>query len=73
MDSKSLISRMKAATKGGGDFITVGEYSSWRGVDRSTGRRKLKDMGLEKVEGKYYFIPDIAKIMIRELGSDDRG
>ena len=48
---------------GGASFVTVAQFQKYMGVSRSTAQRKLKS--LERVDGKYYFIPDVVAEMMK--------
>lgn len=58
MEKKELIRDMEKQT-GGASFITMTQLAGWIGVDRHTARRYVD--GLERVDGKYYFVPDVAE------------
>lgn len=57
MDRRELINDMKTFAKSG--MITRQIFSEYMGVKNPKNIDKYL-RGLEKVEGKYYFIPDIA-------------
>lgn len=61
MDRQNLIRDMKRYCKGA-SFITKAQFKDYVGFSRATADRKLR--GLEKVDGKYYFIPDVVKKML---------
>jgi len=48
---------------GGASFITGEQFMGYFGVSRSTAQRKLR--GLERIDGKYYFIPDVVDELLR--------
>lgn len=63
MTKKDLIADMKQ-TVGGGGFITLSGIAAYVGVKSHHSVDKFVD-GLERINNKYYFIPDVAEQMIR--------
>lgn len=47
----------------GGDFITQKQLADCMGVSRDTARRKLHE--LDAIDGKYYFIPEVADALLK--------
>ena len=66
MTKKELVADMKQ-TVGGGGFITLSGIASYIGVKSHHSVDKYV-IGLDRINGKYYFIPDVADSMLR-LGS----
>ena len=64
MMKKDLVYRMEKFVNGS-SFMTISDYASFMNFSITSAKRKL--YGLERVEGKYYFIPDIADMMIRRV------
>ena len=61
MDKKTLIYEMKKTS--GSMFATKTDIAAWFGVkDRHTVNRILG--GLKSVDGKYYFIPELADVLL---------
>lgn len=60
MERQQMIRDMKAHC-GGASFITQKEFAGFLGCSHSTAKRKLK--GLDRVDGKYYFIRDVVQMM----------
>lgn len=48
----------------GASFITNEQFMGFMGISRSTAQRKLR--GFERVDGKYYFIPDVVEELLRQ-------
>lgn len=63
MTRKDLISDMKQ-TVGGSGFITISGIAKYIGVRSHHSVDKYVD-GLERINGKYYFIPDVADRMVQ--------
>lgn len=57
MNKKEIVRSMMAHC-GGAAFITKRQYQTYMGISRTTAERQLT--GLERVNGKYYFIRDVA-------------
>jgi len=64
MMKKDLVYRMEKFVNGS-SFMTLSDYASFMNFSISSAQRRL--YGLERVDGKYYFIPDIAEMMIRRV------
>lgn len=60
MDQKTIEKDMKRFT-GGASFITVQQLSKYLGKSRNTTQRLVE--AVPAVEGRLYFIPDIAKTL----------
>ena len=63
MTKKDLIADMKQ-TVGGGGFITLSGIAAYVGVKSHHSVDKYVN-GLERINKKYYFIPDVADQMIK--------
>lgn len=63
MDRQSLRRCMEQCANGA-SFITGEQFMRFLGVSRSTAQRKLRS--LERIDGKYYFIPDVVDEMMRQ-------
>lgn len=61
MDRRSVRIRMERYVNGA-SFITSGQLMGFLNVSRSTAQRKLR--GLESLDGKYYFIPDVVEKLL---------
>lgn len=66
MTRKDLIADMKQ-TVGGGGFITLSGIASYVGVKSHHSVDKYV-RGLDRINDKYYFIPDVADAMLRTGG-----
>lgn len=55
---KALISHAHGA-----QFITQKQVADFMGVSRDTARRKLHE--LDAIDGKYYFIPEVADELMK--------
>ena len=64
MEKQTVVRTMRSYV-GGSEFITKQQFCGYMGVSRSTADRKLK--GIEKVNGKYYFIRDVADRIIGKI------
>jgi hypothetical protein len=54
----------------GGGFITRTQFAAYMGMkDPRKAKEKFLD-GLERVDGKYYFIPDVAKVLYERRTND---
>ena len=62
MDQQTLRRSMERHVNGA-SFITASQFQKYMGISRSTAERKLRS--LEKVDGKYYFIPDVVAKMMK--------
>ena len=63
MEKQEMIRNMRRHV-GGASFITVTQFMRYIGVKTTdTAKKRLKD--LERVDNKYYFIPDVAEEMIK--------
>lgn len=60
---KRAIKRSMEEYTGGASFITGEQFMGFMGVSRSTAQRKLR--GLDRIDGKYYFIPDVVDELVR--------
>ena len=61
MEKRAVIEDMKSFA--GASFITKKKFAEYMGLgDPKHTVRWLK--GLDRVDGKYYFIPDIAEVLI---------
>ena len=49
----------------GASFITSEEFKGFLNVSRSTAQRKLA--GLERIDGKYYYIPDVVEMLFDRI------
>lgn len=63
MTKKELVADMKQ-TVGGGGFITLSGIANYIGVKSHHSVDKYV-IGLDRINGKYYFIPDVADSMLR--------
>lgn len=66
MTKRELIADMKQSV-GGGGFITLSGLQKYIGVKHHHSVDKYVN-GLERINGKYYFIPDVADSMLRTGG-----
>lgn len=64
MTRRDLIADMKAFVPDGGGFITLSGIAKYIGV-RSHHSVDKYVVGLERINGKYYFIPDVADRMVQ--------
>ena len=68
MNRKDLIADMKKSVGDGQGFITLSGIAKYIGVRSHHSVDKYVN-GLERINGKYYFIPDVADSILR-LGGD---
>lgn len=66
MTRKELVSDMMQAV-GGGGFITLSGIQNYLGVKSHHSVEKYL-AGLDRINGKYYFIPDVADSIMRASG-----
>lgn len=65
--TKQEIQRDMRAFVGGG-FITRTQFAAYMGIkDPRKAKTKFLE-GLEKVDGKFYFIPDVARVLYERRG-----
>ena len=63
MNKQEIVRKMEQASKTQG-FITAAQFTRFMGRSNVT---KCKDKyltGLERIDGKYYFIPDVAAVLL---------
>lgn len=63
MNKQEIVRKMEQVSKTQG-FITASQFARFMG---RTNVSKCKDKylsGLERIDGKYYFIPDVAKVLM---------
>ena len=64
MDKRELKKEMKAHT--GGSFITARQLTIFLGARDQHKVREKYLRGLDRVSGKYYFIPDVVNRLMEE-------
>lgn len=65
MDKRELKAEMKRYT--GGGFITAKQLTSFLGAKDQYKVREKYLLGLDRVSGKYYFIPDVVTRLMEEI------
>lgn len=60
--NQQQLERNMAAQVNGAAFMTKRQFANFLGVSYSTANRKLR--GIDPVDGKYFFIKDIAKKLV---------
>lgn len=68
MKKQDLIRKMEEAsgTKG---FITASQFARFMGLNNISKCKYKYLSGLDRVEGKYYFIPDVAAVLMSRTDS----
>lgn len=69
MNKQELLRDMKQATKGA-SFMSVEEFARYKGVHPNTAGKQLKGleyMQEERGKRKYYFVGDLADMILRTL------
>ncbi len=64
MDKKTL-QRSLEQHANGASFVTQKQVADFLGVSRDTARRKLQT--LQSVDGKYYFVPEVAQTIFNSV------
>lgn len=64
MDRQGIVRALKEHT-GGASVITTAQFARFLGVSHQ--RAKVKLSGLPAFEKKYYFLPDVADLLIKSM------
>ncbi len=66
MNKQELIREMKKSSESEG-FITAAKVAKFLGVTNVSQCKYKYLSGLERVDGKYYFIPDVANVLMSRV------
>jgi hypothetical protein len=66
MNKQELIREIKKSSESEG-FITASQFARFIGVSNVSQCKYKYLSGLDKVDGKYYFIPDVAAALMNHI------
>lgn len=65
MNKQDIVKSLRKQANGA-DFVTKAQVSRTLGIDRHTAARYLE--GLDRIDGKLYFVGDVAARILQRLG-----
>lgn len=68
MNKQELVRKMEQASKAQG-FITASQFARFMGCTNISKCKNKYLSNLERVDGKYYFIPDVAAVLMSRRDS----
>ncbi len=63
MNKQEIVRKFEQAT-GGQSFITASQFARLMGCSNVDKCKNKFLSGLERIDGKYYFIPDVAAVLL---------